>query len=207
MMDELIRSCEERDLDGVIKYFNTEVFPVDEKEQGGYIIESVIRNSDLEILEILLKNNIVFDERCLEFLPFAHEDIFLKVYKYIETHKKALKINFNHYPDFLLDICKSYSSTEKMFSLAIDSGYFDINYVDNTGKNVAHIIVIFNKLGFMKCLETKRVNYIEKDNKGWTIFDYAMRRESKDILAEIVGLKEVMFSLFVKNHGLDQFIK
>lgn len=206
-MEELIRSCEERDLDGVIKYFNTEVFPVDEKEQGGYIIESVIRNSDLEILEILLKNNIVFDERCLEFLPFAHEDIFLKVYKYIETHKKTLKINFNNYPDFLLDICKSYSSTEKMFSLAINSDYFDMNYTDSTGKNVAHIIVCFNKLDFMKHLEGRHVGYMEKDNYGLTIFDYAMRRESKNMMAEIVGLPEVMCSLFVKNHGITQFIK
>jgi len=206
-MDELIRSCEERDLDGVIKYFNTERFPVDEKEQGGYIIESVIRNCDLEILEILLKNNIVFDERCLEFLPFAHEDIFLKMYQYIEKNRKTLKINFNNYPDFLLDICKSYSSTEKMFSLAINSKHFDMTYIDSTGKNLAHIIVCFNKLGFMKHLANKKINYIEKDDYGLTIFDYAMRRESKNMLSEIISLPEVMRCLFIKNHAISQFVK
>lgn len=199
-MDELIRHCNERNLDGVIKYFYLNKYPADEFEKGSLIIESVIINQDIEILAVLLKNRIVFDEDILNALPYSSEDIFLLVYNYIISNNDRLDIKLNNKPDFLIDLCRSYSSTEKMFSISLNSGCFDVNYKDYSGKKLIHLIVSFGKKGFMKYLKGYKINYLEKDDDGYTILDYAIKKNNGLIIYDLIILKPILKILFASQY-------
>ena len=200
-MDELIKHCNERNLDGVIKYFYSHQYPNYAFDQGSVILESVIINQDIEILEVLLRNNIVFNEDVLNALPYSNEDIFLLVYNYIMHNKERLTININNKPDFLADLCKSYSSTEKMFFIALKSGYFDVNYKDYSGKKLIHLIVCFGKKGFMKYLKGFDIDYLEKDEDGYTILDYATKKNNSLIIYDLITLKPILKVLFANQYS------
>lgn len=200
-MDELIRKCNERDLDGVIKYFYVNEFPQEAFEQGSTILENVIINQDIEILEILLKNKIVFNEDVLNALPYSSEEIFLLVYNYILNNYEKLDMNFEEKPDFLIDLCKSYSSTEKMFFIALNSGCFDVNYKDYSGKKIIHLIVCFGKKGFVKYLKDFDINYLEKDDAGYTIFDYAIKKNYECIMYDLITFKPILKMLFASQYS------
>jgi len=199
-MDDLIKYCNERDLDKVIKYFYSKKYPNDAFEQGSVILESVIINQDIEILEVLLKNEIVFNEDVLNALPYSSEDIFLLVCNYIKKNNDKLEIDLNNKPDFLLDLCRSYSSTEKMFFTSLNSGYFDINYKDYSGKKLIHLIVCFGKKGFMKYLKEYDIDYLEKDEDGYTILDYAVKKNSCSIIYDLITLKPILKGLFASQY-------
>lgn len=199
-MDDLIKYCNERDLDKVIKYFYLNKYPDNSFEEGSNILESVIINQDIEILEVLLKNKIVFNEDVLNSLPYSNEDIFLLVYNYIKNNGGRLNINLNNKQDFLLDLCKSYSSTEKMFFISLNSGFFDINYKDYSGKKLIHLIVYFGKKGFIKYLKEYNIDYLEKDEDGYTVLDYAIRKNNSSIIYDLITLKPILQGLFANQY-------
>lgn len=200
-MDNLTKVCNERDLDGVIKYFYSNRFPKNDFVLGSTILEDVIINQDVEILEVLLRNKIVFNEDVLNALPYTSEEIFLLVYNYIIHNHEYLDINFKQKPDFLIDICKSYSSTEKMFLMALNSKCFDVNYKDYSGKKIIHLIVCFGKRGFIKHLKGFDINYLEKDDDGYTIFDYAMKKSYESIIYDLLTFKPILKTLFARQYS------
>lgn len=200
-MDNLIKSCSERDINGVIRFFRQEKYPTDDYERGSIILENVIINQDVEILEILLKNKIVFNEDILNVLPYTSEEIFILIDNYIKKNYHQLNINFKKKPDFLIDLCKSYSSTEKMFYLSLENNRFDIEYKDFSGKKLIHFIVCFGKKGFMKYLKNYNINYMEKDDNGYTIFDYSIKKEHSSIFYEVITISSILKTLFAQQYG------
>lgn len=186
-MDEIVKACLDNDFNAVINIFNLNTNLKISPEEGNVVIANAICHNDIEMLEILLKNKVVFTEEILDFLAMSGENIFFMLVKYIQKGNVDFVVEDRF--DILFEMAESKSATYKMFEYILCSTHISPYLLNMRGGKYYHDIAKNGKDSVLPYLiKNHNLNIFEKDDLGNSVFDYAIKSGSVLLFNEVMTI-------------------
>lgn len=178
-MDDIIKSCLENDYNSVENFLKLNKTIKISGDVADIMVSNAICNNDLEMLDVLFSNKIKFTDKMLDYLPTCGEDIFFILVNYIQKGNVDFVVEDSF--DILFEMAMSRSTTYRMFEYILSKTQVSPHLLNFKGSKYYHVIAESGNTGILPYLiKTHQVNIFEKDDLGYTVFDYAIK--SKNIL-------------------------